>query len=86
MEKRDHLPVAWLVVARYDAPERAVLAIAAGTWDERRTADWLRASRTEVREMTPGLGDLRRGGFDFAQRPRRALILPIHLRRNPKDR
>jgi hypothetical protein len=31
-----------------------------------------------VRELVPGLGDLRRE-FDFSQRPRRPLVLP----RNP---
>src|SRR4051794_9846854 len=44
-----------------------------------------RPGTTDVREMTPVLGDLRRGELDFAQTPRRVLILPIHPRRNPKD-
>lgn len=37
-----------------------------------------RPGTTDVREMTPVLGDLRHGDFDFAQTRRRALILPIH--------
>ena len=40
---------------------------------------------TDMREMTPVLGDLRHRDFDFAQTRRRALILPIHPRRNPRD-
>lgn len=38
----------WDPTPDVDQAERAVLAIAAGEWDESRTADWLRAHLTKL--------------------------------------